>query len=116
MEQQAVEAAAIAGSVSGDLSILSLVARADFIVKLVLVLLLGSSIWSWAIIFDKVRRIRRVSAKASELRRSFGRADRSRIFTTGSAPRPITLWRSCLPRRCASGAGPARMVWSKAIA
>ncbi|MEK9945676.1 MAG: protein TolQ [Alphaproteobacteria bacterium] len=71
MEQQAVEAAAIAGSVSGDLSILSLVARADFIVKLVLVLLLGSSIWSWAIIFDKVRRIRRVSAKASEFEEVF---------------------------------------------
>jgi len=71
MEQQAVEAAAIAGSVSGDLSILSLVARADFIVKLVLVLLLGSSIWSWAIIFDKVRRIRRVLAKASEFEEVF---------------------------------------------
>jgi biopolymer transport protein TolQ len=71
MEQQAVEAAAIAGSVSGDLSILSLVARADFIVKLVLVLLLGSSIWSWAIIFDKVRRLRRVSAKASEFEEVF---------------------------------------------
>jgi len=71
MEQQAVEAAAIAGSVSGDLSILSLVARADFIVKLVLVLLLGSSIWSWAIIFDKVRRLRRVSTKASEFEEVF---------------------------------------------
>lgn len=66
MEQQAVEAAAIAGSISGDLSILSLVTRADLIVKFVLILLLGSSIWCWAIIFDKVRRMRRVSAKASE--------------------------------------------------
>jgi biopolymer transport protein TolQ len=71
MEQQAVEAAAIAGSISGDLSILSLVARADFIVKLVLILLLGSSIWCWAIIFDKVRRLRRVSTKASEFEEVF---------------------------------------------
>jgi biopolymer transport protein TolQ len=71
MEQQAVEAAAIAGSVSGDLSILSLVLRADLIVKLVLVLLVGSSIWSWAIIFDKVRRLRHVSAKANEFEEVF---------------------------------------------
>ena len=71
MEQQAVEAAAIAGSISGDLSILSLVARADLIVKFVLILLLGSSIWCWAIIFDKVRSIRRVSAKASEFEEVF---------------------------------------------
>ena len=71
MEQQAVEAAAIAGSISGDLSILSLVTRADLIVKFVLILLLGSSIWCWAIIFDKVRRMRRVSAKASEFEEVF---------------------------------------------
>ena len=71
MEQQAVEAATIAGSISGDLSILSLVARADLIVKFVLILLLGSSIWCWAIIFDKVRSIRRVSAKASEFEEVF---------------------------------------------
>lgn len=71
MEQQAVEAAAIAGSISGDLSILSLVARADLIVKFVLILLLGSSIWCWAIIFDKVRSMRRVSAKASEFEEVF---------------------------------------------
>ena len=71
MEQQAVEAAVIAGSISGDLSILSLVARADLIVKFVLILLLGSSIWCWAIIFDKVRSMRRVSAKASEFEEVF---------------------------------------------
>ncbi|MCX8231640.1 MAG: protein TolQ [Alphaproteobacteria bacterium] len=71
MEQQVVEAVAIAGSISSDLSILSLVARADFIVKFVLILLLGSSIWCWAIIFDKVRSMRRVSAKASEFEEVF---------------------------------------------
>ncbi len=71
MEQQAVEAAAIAGSVSGDLSILSLVLHADIVVKLVLVLLVGASIWCWAIIFDKVRRISRVKAKASDFEEVF---------------------------------------------
>ena len=71
MEQQVVEAVAIAGSISSDLSILSLVVRADFIVKFVLILLLGSSIWCWAIIFDKVRSMRRVSAKASEFEEVF---------------------------------------------
>ena len=54
-EQQAVEAAVLAGSVAGDLSIWSLIVRADIIVKIVLLILVAASIWSWSIIFDKIR-------------------------------------------------------------
>ena len=63
MEQQTVEAVALAGSVAGDLSIWSLIVRADLIVKLVLLLLLSASVWSWAIIFDKIKKIRKITNK-----------------------------------------------------
>ena len=38
-----------------DFSIMSLFIRADIIVKSVIILLIASSIYSWAIIFDKIR-------------------------------------------------------------
>jgi len=37
-----------------DFSILSLFLRADFIVKSVIIILIASSVYSWAIIFDKI--------------------------------------------------------------
>ena len=71
MEQSAIDAAVLAGSSSIDLSILSLILRADIIVKIVLVILLAASIWSWAIIFDKVRKLRQVRASAERFEESF---------------------------------------------
>ena len=38
---------------SNDFSILSLFFQADIVVKIVIILLILSSIWSWAIIFSK---------------------------------------------------------------
>ncbi|HJN04272.1 MAG TPA: protein TolQ [Alphaproteobacteria bacterium] len=71
MEQQAIDAALLAGSADLDLSIWSLVVRADLIVKVVLVILLAASIWSWAIIFEKLRRVRYISGKAEGFEESF---------------------------------------------
>ena len=71
MEQDIVDAAVLAGSSSIDLSILSLVVRADVIVKIVLVILVAASIWCWAIIFEKWRRIRRLSDEARQFEESF---------------------------------------------
>jgi biopolymer transport protein TolQ len=71
MEQDIVDAAVLAGSSSIDLSILSLVVRADVIVKIVLVILVAASIWCWAIIFDKIRKFRHVKARAAQFEDSF---------------------------------------------
>jgi biopolymer transport protein TolQ len=71
MEQQAVDAAILAGSVDLDLSIISLIIRADFIVKIVLVVLLAASVWSWAIIFEKIRRMREIRIKANTFEEAF---------------------------------------------
>jgi Biopolymer transport proteins len=71
MEQQAVEAVSIAGSVPADLSIWSLIYKADFIVKLVLLILISASIWSWAIIFDKIKKLRGIAQKTNEFEDKF---------------------------------------------
>lgn len=54
MTDNAVEIAAIAGSAAvHDLSVWSLIAQADMVVKAVMFLLMASSVWCWAIIYDK---------------------------------------------------------------
>ena len=40
-----------------DLSILGMFSEADFLVKLVIILLVLASLWSWTIIFDKLQRL-----------------------------------------------------------
>ena len=49
------EAEIIASSQSAELTIFGLFLAADPIVKFVMFLLVGASIWCWAIIFDKIK-------------------------------------------------------------
>ena len=49
-----------------DFSILSLFLRADIIVKSVIIILIASSVFSWAIIFDKIRLFRKINKSAEE--------------------------------------------------
>jgi len=71
MEQTAVVSAAIAGSVTNDLSIWGLFLQADIIVKLVMVILVLASFWCWAIIFEKIIRLRRLWGQAEEFEEAF---------------------------------------------
>jgi len=52
---------------SNDLSIWGLFLEADLVVKFVMLLLIMASIWSWAIIFEKIRSIRREFQLADDL-------------------------------------------------
>ena len=60
-----------AAGAAADLSIWGLVSQADFVVKLVLLILILASFWCWAIIFDKSRQMRRLRDKAAEFEDSF---------------------------------------------
>jgi biopolymer transport protein TolQ len=71
MQGNPVETLPLAGSVPHDLSILTLFLQADTIVKLVLFLLLVCSIWSWAVIFDKVAKLRRLRRDAESFEETF---------------------------------------------
>ena len=61
MENQAVDAVNLVQNGAYDLSILTLFFRADPIVKFVIIGLFTSSIWSWAIIINKIKMIRRIN-------------------------------------------------------
>ena len=49
-----------------DMSVFGLFMMADPVVKAVMLLLIGASVWCWAIIFDKMTRIRRQKRSAEE--------------------------------------------------
>ena len=55
-----------------DFSILSLFLRADFVVKSVIIILIASSVYSWAIIFDKIIMFRRINKDLRISKRNFG--------------------------------------------
>jgi len=66
-----VETSQLPGTVSHSLSIIDLVGQADLIVKCVLLLLLLASFWSWAVIFDKLMRLRRLRQSAATFEETF---------------------------------------------
>ena len=68
----AVEATLLAGSAAdADLSIIALLLNADIVVKVVIVILVLSSVWCWAIIFEKFTRLRRLAAQSDLFEESF---------------------------------------------
>jgi biopolymer transport protein TolQ len=72
MEGSAVGAASLAGVAAAyDFSVWSLFVRADWIVKLVMIVLFAASIWCWAIIIDKIVRLRRLNKSAGDFEDSF---------------------------------------------
>jgi biopolymer transport protein TolQ len=72
MEQGSVDSVALAGSTgANDLSIWSLFLRADWIVKLVMGVLVLASVWTWAIILDKMWRLRRLETRALRFEDAF---------------------------------------------
>ena len=54
-----------------DLTIMGLFWAADPLVKFVMILLVGASIWCWAIIFEKIVGLRRESARAQHFDNEF---------------------------------------------
>ncbi|MSP44121.1 MAG: protein TolQ [Alphaproteobacteria bacterium] len=69
MEQEIISQAAGVSVV--DFSMWGLFMRADMVVKFVMITLLLASFWSWAIIFDKFLRFRRVIALADRFEEVF---------------------------------------------
>ena len=59
------------GAVADSLSPWQLFIQADLIVKAVILVLIASSFWSWAIIFEKVTRYRRITRQAAEFENAF---------------------------------------------
>ncbi len=65
---------------SSDFSILSLFLRADIIVKLVMLLLIAASVYSWAIIFEKFRMFKRINQSTLEFEEKFWKSKSAETF------------------------------------
>jgi len=66
-----VQSASLGQDAAYDLTIWGLFADADLVVQVVLLLLLLASFWTWAIIFEKWLRIRRLRSRAEDFEEDF---------------------------------------------
>ena len=63
-----------------DFSIISLFFRADIIVKSVILILIASSIFSWGIIFDKIKLFKRINKSTQEFEEKFWKSKSAESF------------------------------------
>ena len=63
-----------------DFSLWSLFLRADFIVKSVILMLIGCSIYSWAIIIEKFRLFKKINLESEEFEESFWKSKSAETF------------------------------------
>jgi biopolymer transport protein TolQ len=79
MEQEiAAQIVGLGGS--ADFSLWKLFLRADFVVKFVIILLIASSIFSWALIFDKYKLFRKINISTEEFEKKFWKAKSAENF------------------------------------
>ena len=72
------QAAGLAGAT--DFSILSLFLRADIIVKSVIIILIAASIYSWAIIIEKIKLFRKINLSSEEFESKFWKSKSAETF------------------------------------
>ena len=79
MEQDiATQVVGLGGST--DFSLWKLFLRADFVVKFVILILIASSIFSWALIFDKYKLFKRINASTEDFEKKFWKAKSAENF------------------------------------
>ena len=65
---------------NADFSIIKLFVRADLIVKTVIIILIASSIYSWAIIFEKIRLFKKINKSTEEFEEKFWKSKSAESF------------------------------------
>ena len=63
-----------------DFSLIQLFIRADFIVKSVILLLIASSVYSWAIIFQKIKLFKKINISSEEFEEKFWKSKSAENF------------------------------------
>lgn len=66
-----VDAASLGGNMVHDLSIFGLFMSADIIVKIIMLMLLGASVWCWAIIISKKLMMQKLNRRADRFEDAF---------------------------------------------
>ena len=65
---------------SADFSILQLFIRADVIVKSVIIILIVSSVYSWAIIFEKIKLFKKINSSSQDFENKFWKSKSAESF------------------------------------
>ena len=65
---------------STDFSLWNLFLRADFVVKSVIIILLASSVYSWALIFDKYKLFKKIEKSTSNFEDKFWKSRSAESF------------------------------------
>ena len=79
MEQEvATQVVGLGGST--DFSLLQLFLRADFIVKSVIIILIGASVFSWALIFEKYRLFKKIEKSTNSFEEKFWKSRSAENF------------------------------------
>ena len=65
---------------NADFSIIKLFVRADIIVKSVIIILIVSSIYSWAVIFEKIRLFKKINSSTEEFETKFWKSKSAESF------------------------------------
>ena len=79
---------------SSDFSLWSLFLRADFVVKFVIILLIASSVFSWALIFDKFKLFKNINKTTEDFEKKFWKAKSAESFSNNlpaNSSDPATL-------------------------
>ena len=69
-----------------DFSIIALFLRADIIIKTVIILLIASSIYSWAIIFGKIKLFKKINKSTAEFESKFWKSKSAESFYNSLPP------------------------------
>tara|TARA_B100000579_G_scaffold219377_1_gene179400 strand:+ start:531 stop:1211 length:681 start_codon:yes stop_codon:yes gene_type:complete len=93
MEQEiATQIVGLGGA--NDFSLWQLFVRADFVVKAVIIILLASSVYSWALIFDKYKMFKRINESSQKFEDKFWKSKSAEGFSKtlpAKSEDPITL-------------------------
>ena len=65
---------------SADFSIINLFVRADIIVKSVIIILIACSIYSWAIIIEKIKLFKKINISSAEFEEKFWKSKSAESF------------------------------------
>tara|TARA_S200000501_G_C20818962_1_gene741909 strand:- start:209 stop:883 length:675 start_codon:yes stop_codon:yes gene_type:complete len=65
---------------SADFSLINLFLRADIVVKSVIIILIACSVYSWAVIFDKLKLFKKINISSEEFEEKFWRSKSAETF------------------------------------
>ena len=85
---------------SADFSIVNLFIKADIIVKSVIIILIAASVYSWAIIIEKIRLFKKINQTSEEFEEKFGSQDLQSRFIIVYHQTWMIQWRMYLRDLC----------------